>query len=271
MTRIFLLVLISSSLAACATAERLTMSDSDLAMRQAQLATSAEQAKLWRAAAKSPAVTGLSNASYGGDAVVQRVPTRIAADAMATGSERLGAGVSTGYAAQALPDLPKAYRGTAQVTSTAGDSLVLNLPNLGEARLLAKAAGRPLRAKAGDHAQIYMRRGDPFHRNDVMAITLPEDQFIHALVGADGPVTLDLPAYRLVAQQTGEVRQNGLGVQVTLDGETRFLQAGDKADFAAGGLTVMINASVAVQGEAAHALPGKPYRLELIAWQTAAR
>jgi hypothetical protein len=170
---------------------------------------------------------------------------------------------------QELPELDAAFSGSATVQSAGGEFLALDLGGGQLIRLHAKVRGGPLTAQVGEQAQLYLRRGDPFARNDILALRLPADELVHALVGNNGPVRFTIPTRELTVAQTGSVEGNTMPVTVSMGSEAHTLRPGEQADFRTG-LTVQVVASVAVQGEAANALPGRPYRVEILGWRTAA-
>lgn len=241
----------------------------DAAEAQAALLTDSGQAQLWREAAAGDLPPGLEALRV--DAAPVRDPDQVVVpDRPAqVAQEAFPASVTEGLILHAVPELDEPYAGAAQVTAVDGEFITLDLGGERTVRFQAKARGGPLLVNAGEQAQIALRVGDPFARDDLLALRLEQDDFVYTLVGNTGPVRLSVPSHSLVAAQVGEAEGNTMAVSVTIGRETQRLQQGQEADFAAG-LAVRVLASVAVQGEAANALPGRPYRIELIAWRTSA-
>ncbi len=264
----WLIYLAAVPLLACETPYTPPRSAADAAEAQAKLSTDPAQARLWREASGTAAVSGIETALIDGAAVQRRKALRILDRPAKSARVAFPTTLDTGIVVLAAPELREGFSGTARVQSAEGEFLDLDLGNERILRLQAKVGGTALRARAGDLAQILFRRGDPFRRNDVISVRLPEDELVYALVGSNRPVRLSIPTHELIARQTGKPRRNSMAVAVTLGGETKTLQAGDQTDFRASGLTVKILASVAVQGESANVLPGRPYRLELLGWRT---
>lgn len=237
----------------------------------ARLSPDPAQAKLWREAVSKGAVAGIESASVH-DAPVRRrkalvIPHKPVEPARVAFPET----VVSGMVILAAPELDEEFSGTVRIKSAKGEFLQFDLGKGRTLNLQTKVRGGPLRARAGETATLLLRRGSPFQRNDVLAIKLAEDDLVYALVGSDEPVRLSIASHSLSAEQIGELERNAMRVQVTIGGETRTLKPGDQADFQATGLTVKVLASVAVQGESAHVLPGQPYRLELLGWRTTVR
>lgn len=234
---------------------------------QARVSSDSSQIQLWEEAARSGALDGIE-AAHVSDEVVKRrkvpeIPNRPAEAARVAFPETL----ASGMVVRAAPELEEEFSGTAKLLSAEGEFLDLDLGQGRTLSLQTKVAGNPLRVKQGETATLLYRRGDPFERNDLVALKLDQDDLVYALVGSKEPVRLNVPTHSLSATQTGKPMRNSMSVEVTVGDETLTLEAGEEKDFPAGGLTVFVLASVAVQGEAAHVLPGQPYRLELLAWR----
>jgi hypothetical protein len=241
------------------------------AQTQADLATSDSQKKLWQQAVARNAVGGLDQLST--DKPVQRSQPVIVAEQAVIQRKptALPEQVENAVIVLERPAVEEKFSGVANVKAVSGDFLDLTLANRGELRLQARVAGSQLRAKVGDSARVLLQGGDdPFRRSDVVAIALPEDDLIYALVGDRQPVRLSIDPYELSAYQTGKPEGNTLQVRVSVGKESHLLSPGEQADFPRRGLTVKILSSVAVHGDAAHLLP-EPYRLEILGWRTRER
>lgn len=240
---------------------------------QSSLAVDSEQANLWLEAARSGATPGIQNFQVRDAAAALRPRLVVQITDQPAEQQRLAfpADVPSGLAVLGLPDIDRSYTGVARVSAVDGEFVTLDL---GESRLLelhAKVRGGPVRARPGETAELMFRQGDPYERNDLLAVKLEDDDLLYTLVGGNTPVRLSISSHGLNAVQLGEPDRNMMNVRVTIGSEARTLRAGDEAIFSQAGLTVKVLASVAVQGEAANALEGEPYRLELLGWRTTAR
>lgn len=259
--------LVALLLVAC---ERAPRSAADAAAAQAELATDTAQAQLWREAQGQ--AQGLERLAVDSAAVRRLTPVEVPDRAQQSRPQPFPAEVDAGFMIHSLPPLEAPFSGPVRVASVDGEQLVLDLGEQRQLRLQAKLGGGPPRVRAGESGQLDIRvSGDPFARNDIVVLRLPGDEMVYALVGANAPVRLRMPARGLTAVQTGQPERNMMPVAVTVGEETRTLRAGEQADFRAARLTVKVLASVAVQGEAANALPGEPYRIELLGWRTRAQ
>jgi hypothetical protein len=176
--------------------------------------------------------------------------------------------VQSALAVLAMPEIEQTFSGAARVASVDGEFVTLDLGRDRLLRLQARVGDEPLRARPGETAQLFLRQGDVYERNDVVAVKLEQDDLIYTLVGGDSPVRVDVPSHGLTAVQVGEPEQNSMNANITVGNETHELAPAEQAIFRSAGLTIKVLASVAVQGEAVHALEGEPYRLELLGWRT---
>jgi hypothetical protein len=177
--------------------------------------------------------------------------------------------IDAGLAFVEAPVMMTPFTGAARVSAASGEYLTLDLGEGRTLRLHAKVAGAALRAQAGEQAQVWFSHsGEPTLANDRLALRLPQDELLYALVGDTGLVTVTLPPFRMSARQLEPLENGTARVQVTVGRETRTLGNGETASFDTGSLTVRVLASVAVRGPAANALPGEPFRLHLLGWRT---
>lgn len=252
----------------CAPAPEAPKDAREAARTQAELSTDAEQARLWQEAAESGTTAGMEQLSVEGSPVRTRQPAVVPDQAVEAQRKAYPETIQSAVTVVSAAELDAPFSGPARVASTDGEFLTLDL---GEERVLSlqtKVRGGPLRVKEGETAELLYRAGDPFARNDVIALKLEDDDLLYALVGADGPVSLELEAFDLTAKQVGEPKDNTMAVEISSGGESHTLSAGEQATLRKPGLTVEVKASVAVQGESAYALPGRPYRIELLGWRT---
>jgi len=240
-----------------------------VAKAQAELTPDTAQARLWAQAATAgtgPAAPGLHLEA---GAVRQRVAVRISERSTQQGEPVFPPDVQAGLAMLAAPALAEPFSGTARVGSVRGEVFTLDLGEGRVLRLHAKVGGGPVRAAAGDSARLFYRTsGDPFFRNEAIDLQLPGDRLVYALVGAAAPVRLEIPGAGVRAAQVERPDSNTMAVALTVGREGRTMRPGEEVEFPRAQLTVRLLASVAVQGEAAHAVEGDPYRIELLAWRT---
>lgn len=238
---------------------------------QAETSADTRQAKLWKNVTDARAAADLQKAASPGDPVRTIHPVVVPDRPAAKERRPFSPTVRNGVAVVAAPDLDRMdFSGAARVRSTDGEIIVLELDAGRVLTLQAKARGGPLRASPRDSAQILFRQGDPFRRDDVLALKLPSDDLVYALVGGPTPVQLTIPTHDLVASQIGRPEKNAMRVRVAIGQEVREVDPGQEVEFASAGLTLTVLASVAAQGEAANVL-AEPYRLELLGWRSAGR
>lgn len=240
----------------------------NIAEAQAALATDPAQAVLWEKAAAGGATVGIEKVTTERPAVTPRklvlVSSRPAAMEKISFPQTLRTAVSISVPAE----LEDQFTGRARVRSAEGEFVEFEIGGQRTLRLQSKLDGVPLRARTGETADVLLRVGDIYERNDILFVRVAEDELLHALVGADGPVSFAVKERGLVAEQTGEPDGNTMPVRVSFGGETHTLRAGEQAEFGETQMTLRILASVAVQGQAANALEGEPYRIELVAWRS---
>jgi len=255
-------------LGGCAPAPEAPKDAREAARTQAELSTDAEQARLWQEAAESGATAGMEQLRVEGSPVKMRQPAVVPDQTIEIQRKAYPETIENALTVVSDAELDGPFSGPARVVSTRGEFLTLDL---GEERVLSlqtKVRGGPLRVKEGETGELLYRAGDPFARNDVIALKLENDDLLYALVGGEGPVSLKVEAFDLTATQVGEPEGNTMAVKVSAGGESHTLSAGERATLRKPGLTVEVRASVAVQGESAYALPGRPYRIELLGWRS---
>jgi hypothetical protein len=176
-----------------------------------------------------------------------------------------------------VPEQVDKYSGPVRVKAVEGEFLTLDLGGKGELVLQAKVRGGPLRAAVGDKGQVAFRQGDPFKRNDLLTLKLPNDALLYAIIGGSRPVRVSAKEFDLSARQLspsevkGEVnveQANQTDLRLSLRGETHTLSPGEQADFDSAKMTIKLLASQAIEGEAADAVEGDPYRVVLFGWRT---
>ena len=268
-TRNSFVLFIALAAVGCGQAAAPPDSSTDAARAQAELSADPGQAKLWQEVAERGGASDLEAAVVESGAVRKRTPATVEGKPIEATPIELPEAIDSGLAVLALPQMEEEAEliTTAQVAASDGQFLTLDLGDYGTLQVQAKIGGRALRAAAGETAQVRLRRGTPFERNDFLTIQLERDQVLHALVGGTEPVRISAPELLLEAAQFGEPEGNAMAVSVQVSrAKPRILRMGEETEVA--GLTVAVLASVAVQGDAAYALPGEPYRLEILAWRS---
>jgi hypothetical protein len=240
-----------------------------LAEAQATLAVDSSQARLWTEAARSGAAAGLADARAD-SSVVQRRPEGVPDRPPRAAERPFPDRVEAALAIRSAPELEQPFSGRASVRSSRGEFLILDLGGDRTLRLQVKVGGRPLRASEGESVDVFYRQGDVLEGGNVLALRLARDDLVFAIQSDTMPVSLTLPGprIRIRARQVGTPEGNTMDVALTVGAETRTLRPGQQAGFARAGLTMKLLASIAVQGEAAPALEGPPYGIELLGWRT---
>jgi len=239
----------------------------------AELATDPEQQRLWRAAMeKNNQANTLGNVPVPGDAAVQNRAHPTMPNQQLDGKPQpLPPGMAGGARFIKTPNLEGAeFRNAVRVKSVEGEQIELDLGGPGTLSFYARARGGPIRATAGDTAQLdYRFRDDPFDRQRILALRLGNgDGIVSALDSGDKPVTISIPLFELTASQTGGSERNAMSVTVTVGGEQKVLAPGQIVDFERAGVTVGIIGSAAFVGDEAPRAEGRPYALNIVAWPT---
>jgi hypothetical protein len=266
MHRGLITILAVSFVVACAPSEA-PETGADAARAQADLATDSTQARLWGEAAATGSAEQLQDLHIEGQAVRKGDAKPISDRRVETKRVNIPESVDAAMILLEVPDLDEPFSGKARVTSANGQFVVLDLGNDRSLAVQVKVRKGPLSVRSGEEVDLYLQRGEVFHRSDILTLKAREDELIYALVGGEEPVRFQTPDGRIRAMQTGRPEGNSTAVTVASGGETQQLRAGEQADFKTSHLTVKVLSSVAVQGSAAHALE-EPYRLALMAWRT---
>ncbi len=241
----------------------------DVATAQAGLTGDTAQAQLWERAAQTDAAVGAATLHTDSGVVSTRAPLRVPDRPVQATERPFPEEVDGALVMLAVPEIEGAFTGAATVRAVSGEFLTLDLGQDRLLRIQAKVAGGPLRVQSGESARVYLRSsGDPFARDDILSLRFEGDEVLYALVGGNQPVRFRVAAPALGVAQTGEPDGNTMPVVVTVGSERQTLRLGEQADFARARLTVRLLASTAIQGEAAYAVEGDPYRVQLLAWRT---
>lgn len=238
------------------------------AERQATLATDSTQARLWRNA-PSAAALDMQALRIDSAAVRPANPVVVSERPVPQQPEQpFDQSVDAGLAMVDVPAAETPVTTAARITAVNGEYLTVELGDGRSLRLHVKVGGAALRTQTGDQGQLYFSHNpDPMVAGDRLALRLPEEDLVYALVGSNGPVSLTLPPFRLSAQQVEPIANDTAPVRVTVGGESQVVRHGETATFDNANLVIRVLASIAVQGEAANALPGEPYRIHLLGWR----
>ena len=196
-----LAIVIMLPLAACQTPGQPFATNSSVAEAQAELTTDPAQAALWRQAAENSAATGIREVPVPADAVASPATVTIADRPAAMARVPFPATMESGIVIVDVPEQVGKYSGAARVTAIEGEFLTLDLGGKGELVLQAKVRGGPLRATVGDKGQVVFRQGDPFRRDDLLTVKLPNDALLYAIIGGSKPVRISAKAFDLSARQ----------------------------------------------------------------------
>lgn len=237
----------------------------DTARREATVAATAEQARLWREAADKGLTAGLQRLPVVERPVERRSQSQAVSQQVPAQPVVIPAGVLSAVRILAAPALSaEGFVGSAAVRSVADDRLDLDLGLQRILAVLARAGGKPIPTSAGDTVQVdYHVRTDPRVPRDVLAIRTTAGKGIVSVVqGGNGPVTVTVPLFGLTARQIGS--PPSMSVDVGVGDAHRTMAAGETAQI--GGLNVTLLGSSAYTGESAERIEGSPYSINLIAW-----
>jgi len=242
-----------------------------MARNQAELVQDPDQRRLWEQVAMSGGARGTETLVLPKNSVRRATPATIPDRSAPPVRHPFPTTLDTAVVLRTAPEIDQPFRGTARIAAVDSEFIALDLPTGLRVELQAKIEGNPLRARVGTDAEVFYRMGVPTRRNDVLALTLPEENLVYALVGDDRPVRIDVPGYALTAWQTGDPDRSPMDVTISVGGETRTLRVGEQAEFGQAALTVMATCSVATSGAAADNAPGRSHRLAILAWRTRPR
>ena len=241
-----------------------------VAEAQGRLAATPEQAKLWDAAARSGAAQGVQKAPMVENPVVPRPRVSVQDRKAQIATARLAADATDVHILSA-PELPGgAFEGSAKVLQAEGDRLELDLGNQRILSLQARVGGRALRAKADEFGRVDLRLGgNPRSPREIVAVRLPgNDGMLSVLETGREPVVVKVPLFELIAQQVGKPEAHTMAVEVRVGSESRVLAQGQRAEFPARRLVVLLISSTAYTGPAAEGVEGMPFGMQLIGWST---
>lgn len=237
------------------------------AEKASELATTPEQQRLWKEAAARKH-QGLETVSRPDDPVVDRKHAEASQQKVAQKVPQIPASVRGAVIVMTPGGDFAPYAGTARIRSIQGERIELDLaaPQARTIALVARAAGRSLRMRAGEQAQVeYRSQSDPHDRQEILAIRAAGGDGVVSVTDSDTqPVNVSVRLFGLVARQVGEAQNSRMNVEVRVGNAVRVLRPGDIADV--GGLTVGIKASNAYGPSEMHAVESNPFALDLIAW-----
>jgi len=235
------------------------------ARRVAALATTPEQARLWRDAADHGLTPGLQRLPVVARPVQQpRGSARAVSQQVPAQPVVIPDGVVSAVRVLAAP--PVDFDGSAAVVDFSGDRLELDLGRQQTLRVLARVGGKPILTRKGERVRVLYQVGsDPRTPRTVVAIRTDSGNGILSLIhGGDKPVTASVPLFRLSAKQVGQ--PPSMRVDVGVGSSHRTMTAGETAQV--GGLTVTLLGSSAHPGENAGRIEGSAYSINLIGWRS---
>jgi len=237
----------------------------EMARRVAALATTPEQARLWRDAADHGLTPGLQRLPVVAQPV-QQPPAGARAVSQQVPAQPVVIPVGVVSAVRVLAAPPADFDGSAAVVDVAGDRLELNLGRQQTLRVLARAGGKPIPTRKGERVRVeYQVPSDPRTGRAVVAIRTQAGNGIVSLVqGGDGPVTASVPLFGLSAKQVGKLPL--MSVDVGVDSSHQTMTAGETSQV--GGLTVTLLSSSAHTRDEAGRIEGSPYSINLIGWRS---
>ena len=227
------------------------------------LATSPEQARLWRDAADRGLAPGLERLPIVERPIQRQVLAQAVSQPVAVRPVVIPPGVVSAVRVVAAPAID--FTGIATVLYVTNERLELDFGQQRTLGVLVRAGGRPIPASAGEQVQVdYRVRSDPHVPRDVVAIKMASGNGIVSVVqGGDRPVTASVPLFDLSAKQIGQPPSPT--VDVGVGASHRTMTAGETAQV--GGLTVTLLASSAHTGDAGR-IEGSPYSINLIGWRS---
>ena len=238
--------------------------------REAQLASTPDQRRLWREAGSNGIAPGLERVPPAEKAVAARPNAQVAPRPVPLQGPSIPAGVTSQLRVLDTPNAPtEPYSGVATVSNISGDRVELELGNQRSLTMLARAGGKPLSLTPRTRVQVeYSPRGNIRVPREVMAIRTEDGNGIaRAIQSGNSPVTLSLALFKLVATQQPPSRR--VLVRVLDDNNreaTSIMEQGQTAQI--GGLTVTLVGSSAVTGSGRGRIETAPYSINLLVWRS---
>ena len=260
-------IVVASFMVSCAR-QTITQQVTD---REAQLASTPDQQRLWREAGAKGIAPGLERLRAGERPVATRPSAQVAPQPVSVPLQ--GPSIPVGVTSQlrvldTADATTEAYSGFATVRNITGDRVELDLGNQRSLTMLARAGGKPLSLTPRARVQVeYRPRGNIRTPREVVAIRTEDGNGIaRAIESGSSPVTLNLPIFKLVATQL-PLRRVLVRVIDNNDREARsVLDQGQTTQV--GGLTVTLVGSNAVTREGAGRIETVPYSINLLVWRS---
>ncbi len=238
------------------------------AIQLSNLATTPEQARLWRQSADQGLATGLSTLERTDRPVQSRQPSTAPNQAIPAQGAGIPAGVVSAVRIISTAGLEEsaAYDGPATVSDVSAERLSLNLGGNRIITLQARAGGRALLIMPGDTVRVdYRVRNERLNRRQILAIrALNGGGIARVTESGPSPVTVAVSLFGLVATQVSGPPYTSVDVRVGNGNARKTIVPGEIAQI--GGMTVGLMASRAITGPEARTLEGSPYSIDLIAW-----
>ena len=254
------------TLCACSRQPSAPKDTAGVAEEASKLATTPEQKRLWKEAAARN--QGLESVPRPDDAVADRRSVAPSNQKIAPKAQQIPASVRGGVIVMSPRTDDAPFAGSARIRNVQGERIELDLggPQARTIAVVARAAGRALRLRAGEVAQVeYRTQSDPHDRQEILAMRTASGDGVVSVTDSDTqPVNVSVRLYNLVARQVGDVADSRMNVEVRVGNAVRVLRPGEIADV--GGLTVGIKASNAYSASEMHAVESNPFALDLIAW-----
>jgi hypothetical protein len=238
---------------------------------QSKLAIAQSQTRLWQAAAKDAAASGLDKLPVVESPVVPRPRVTVQDRRVQAQPFSFPKELVAGVRVISAPELPDArFAGVARVARTEGERVDVEF---GEGRVLSlhvRAGNSPLRAASNEKVRLdYRLRDDPSDRQLIVALLMQNGEgFASILETGRTPVAVHVPLFDLSAMQVGEADKNTMAVEVRVGKERKVLTQGQIVEFAVSRLSVGLVASAAYTGGAAARAEGNPYAIRIVAWPT---
>lgn len=250
---------------ACQRAPDLPRDAKSRAEALSRLASTPEQARLWKDAAENNKAQGLEKVPIVERPVQPRRQVVVAnKPVVAVQPSGLPEGLVAGVRVVAAPGLDEGtFTGRVRIRAVDGERLEVEVDPRRILTIFARARGGPLRVRAGDSAQLhYSSSYNPLDRRQIVALRIDTgDYILSALETGRGPVTVQVPLLKFVATQVGRPTAGTMDVEVQIRGERRVLAQGRIVEFGVARASVGIMSSLA-----APVSDGNPYALRVVAW-----
>jgi hypothetical protein len=232
----------------------------------ADLATDAEQKRLWREAAAANRAVGLERLAAVG---AQPQPGPVTqSPAPPPGTDAILPPVVTGIRIISQPDALLGYDGPAIVQDAVDGRIDVEISQSRSVSFVARVDGKPFPVQKGDRLTIeYVFNPDPLDGRYVIALRKDNGESVFTVTAAsEKPVSLTLGSIGLTAEQIEPPKNDSMDVRVTIDKTEVIVAPGNLIRTAPVALGVL--ASVAPSAAPSPAERTR-YSLEFVGWTTA--